>query len=190
MFQKMTQFATPYDWDVCGSDMVFRPQMAAEQAFGVDTGFTLPLSSQNTTGAQFAYLFRRFGYPISGWDDYKELVSYFLTTPEPDVILWCKPSSHLRYSFGYGKSLELSDKTMRLEMEFRGVEWKAHPIRKRIESAITAAMTELLRPVFVRDVPYNIVGRVPDESPYVTWERAKYSPQAGFGIGEFDPTLA
>lgn len=42
-------------------------------------------------GKLFAYCFRRFGYPNRGWDDYKELVSYYLTTPCPDLVLKIAP---------------------------------------------------------------------------------------------------
>lgn len=42
-------------------------------------------------GRLFAYCFRRFGYPNVGWDDYKELVSYYLTTPHPDMVLNITP---------------------------------------------------------------------------------------------------
>ncbi|ACK78152.1 hypothetical protein RU820_05330 [Acidithiobacillus ferrooxidans] len=42
-------------------------------------------------GKLFAYCFRRFGYPNRGWDDYKELVSYRLTTPHPDMVLRITP---------------------------------------------------------------------------------------------------
>ena len=42
-------------------------------------------------GKLFAYCFRRFGYPNRGWDDYKNLVSYCLTTPHPDLVLRITP---------------------------------------------------------------------------------------------------
>lgn len=42
-------------------------------------------------GKLFAYCFRRFGYPNMGWDDYKELVGYYLTTPHPDLVLNITP---------------------------------------------------------------------------------------------------
>lgn len=42
-------------------------------------------------GKLFAYLFRRFGYPISPWDNYKELVSYTLSTPTPNLLLRISP---------------------------------------------------------------------------------------------------
>lgn len=42
-------------------------------------------------GPLFAYLFRRFGYPLYGWDDYKQLCTYYLTTPHPDMLLNITP---------------------------------------------------------------------------------------------------
>jgi len=42
-------------------------------------------------GALLAYCFRRFGYPERGWDDYKELVTYYLTTPHSDMVLNITP---------------------------------------------------------------------------------------------------
>jgi len=42
-------------------------------------------------GSLFAYLFRRFGYPNSGWDDYKDLTQYHLSTPCKDMILQVVP---------------------------------------------------------------------------------------------------
>lgn len=44
-------------------------------------------------GPLFAYLFRRFGYPNAGWDDYKELAKYILTTPHPEMLLQVVPYS-------------------------------------------------------------------------------------------------
>lgn len=43
-------------------------------------------------GALFTYLFRRFGYPNLGSDDYKEIACYALTTPEPDLVMKVSPS--------------------------------------------------------------------------------------------------
>ncbi len=42
-------------------------------------------------GKLFAYCFRRFGYPERGWDNYKELVTYYLTTPHQDMVLTITP---------------------------------------------------------------------------------------------------
>ncbi|TAL65859.1 MAG: hypothetical protein EPN79_11970 [Burkholderiaceae bacterium] len=54
-------------------------------------------------GKLFAYLFRRFGYPNFGWDGYKELTKYILTTPHKDLFLCVVPfvgdSTDLHFSF-------------------------------------------------------------------------------------------
>lgn len=54
-------------------------------------------------GPLFAYLFRRFGYPNYGWDDYKELSKYILSTPLNDMVLkvvpCCGNSSDISFSF-------------------------------------------------------------------------------------------
>ncbi len=42
-------------------------------------------------GHLFAYLFRRFGYPNIGWDDYKDLVRYVLATGDDAVLLSIVP---------------------------------------------------------------------------------------------------
>jgi len=42
-------------------------------------------------GSFFAYLFRRFGYPQRGWDPYKELAAYLLTTPRRDMLMRIAP---------------------------------------------------------------------------------------------------
>src|SRR5208337_4881861 len=54
-------------------------------------------------GTLFSYLFRRFGYPNQGWDDYKQLAKYILTTPLPDMVLmivpYCGNDTSLQFSF-------------------------------------------------------------------------------------------
>lgn len=49
------------------------------------------LGSTLNYGSLFAYCFRRFGYPNMGWDDYKDLVRYLLTTPSADLVLQILP---------------------------------------------------------------------------------------------------
>lgn len=62
-------------------------------------------------GSVFAYLFRRFGYPIHGWDSDKDICSYTLTTPLSDVCLWVNIKSGV--DFGYMISQELDDICLR-----------------------------------------------------------------------------
>lgn len=53
-------------------------------------------------GELFAYLFRRFGYPVYGWDSYKDLVKYILTTPRKDMWLRIIPypkSNDITFTF-------------------------------------------------------------------------------------------
>lgn len=57
---------------------VLWPETLAKEVFG------RPLDA----GSVFLYLFRRFGYPIYGWDGYKEICNYTLTTPMRDVYLF------------------------------------------------------------------------------------------------------
>lgn len=42
-------------------------------------------------GSFFTYLFRRFGYPNIGSDDYKELCRYILTTTHPEMLMSITP---------------------------------------------------------------------------------------------------
>ena len=57
-------------------------------------------------GSLFAYCFRRFGYPTHGWDDYKELVGYYLKTPSPDLILHVAPNVSNRSSISLSFLIE------------------------------------------------------------------------------------
>jgi hypothetical protein len=43
-------------------------------------------------GHLFTYCFRRFGYPNWGSDSYKDIAQWFLTTPNPDLVLCIRPS--------------------------------------------------------------------------------------------------
>ena len=83
------------------ADMSGKDWMVLSFRHYMDTGKPIyPLSDPIITsvcgdeieyGKLFAYLFRRFGYPDRGWDDYKNLVSYRLTTPHPDMVLRITP---------------------------------------------------------------------------------------------------
>lgn len=42
------------------------------------------------TSTAFMYLFRRYGYPVLGWDDYKGLCKYAFSTNDKDIVVrWC-----------------------------------------------------------------------------------------------------
>ena len=62
-----------------------------------------------------------------------------------------------------------------------GSEQERGPLAARVNEALITAMRELLRPVFVRDVPLNILGRVPDDQ--CDFEHAvEPSRYAGLGV--------
>jgi hypothetical protein len=128
----------------------------------------------NLRGGQlFAYLFRRFGYPSWAWDDDKDLTHYCLTTPLEDVFLTVRPCMDGDYPDGYdctelmfGYCIERS-----IEEEYRAFymqrkldEWETSPRYVTCIGAFEAALRDLLRPVYVRDVPINCYGRIMDES--------------------------
>lgn len=182
-YLKIRQVQDIDNWDICGSSMVYSPREAARDTFGAP--------DYDTRGNQVMYLFRRFGYPIHGWDDHKSIMDFFLTTPDPDIILWCKPYGIPDMSFGFGISLALSKAAEAAEFAWRCTtprteEWKSTPFYQRIDRAIRSAMHELLRPVYIRDTDYNLLGRVKEDAPAFR-KAAEHSPQAGYGIWRYDP---
>jgi hypothetical protein len=59
------------------------------------------ITGKLNAGDTFVYLFRRFGYPRFGWDGYKELVQYHITTPMEGVVLTVRPNVTGWNTFGY-----------------------------------------------------------------------------------------
>jgi hypothetical protein len=201
-------------------------------------------SDRNGGAKAFAYLWRRFGPPWHGSDNYKDLVAYYLTTPDPDVFLWLHPNgSGLKYAVGYIANVKIRDEMdapiIKWEKDFENWWWKesqvkhpewagwkkwtkkrkeiagheywedrmkktvirkaekeigkfprrphvhldgwkkAGPIVKRVNEALVAAMKELLRPVYVRDCPMNILGSCGESN-----DAAKRSIYAGYGMNK------
>jgi hypothetical protein len=192
----------------------------------------------------FAYLYRRFGPPFCGSDNYKDICAYELTTDDPKVFLWIHPkASGLPYSIGYLAAEELREERMKPLYDYNakweewwlkrnGINpdefndlpkkrketlssrfcrdrhkikliglanaelgpppypgrsdknWKEDPdsVRYRVNIAVFNALKELLRPVYVRDVPINILGRCGSERSLGFRRPAKESKYAGFGI--------
>ena len=64
----------------------------SEQLSLVDPVISRVCAENVDYGRLFAYCFRRFGYPERGWDGYKELVRYYLSTPNQNLILCIEPS--------------------------------------------------------------------------------------------------
>ncbi len=82
-------------------------------------------------GHLFAYLFRRFGYPNVGWDDYKNLVCYMLTTPLPNLFMRITPyvGDDVDLSFQFiatdadRKAVRLWEDADRIAWESRRLDW-------------------------------------------------------------------
>ena len=134
----------------------------------VDPGKFAELTGNAEYGPLFAYMYRRFGVPEFGSDDYKEIANWYITTPDKNVVLCVSPRpSGCQHSFGYMMNVAV----------YRNSDTQI----KKLEAAIKAAMVDLCTPVFVRDVPINAAGRVPDgtdieeECPPFKW--------AGYGVG-------
>ena len=127
----------------------------------------------------FAYLWRRFGPPWRGSDEYKDLASYTLTTSAPRVFLRIYPNGcSLAFSIAYIMCMEMrraANETIDLadHTQYTG-------IVRNVNRALYDAMKELERPVYIRDCPINILGRcdeATDEFP-----AAKWSKYAGYGV--------
>jgi len=120
----------------------------------------------------FVYMYRRFGISEYGSDPYKEIVCWYLTTPDPAVVLMVSPRpSGLRYSFGYVVDTRVYDYYSHDEVE---------AIRIEIEPALKQSMKDLLTPTNVRDVYINAVGKVSDDA--IGRTTCNYSKWAGFGV--------
>lgn len=124
----------------------------------------------------FAYLWRRFGPPWLESDDYKELCQYVLTTPIPSVYLTVYPTGS-RCGMGF-----LADYARYLNCQ-RDPD---SPDAIAVGDALRTSAMELLRPVSVRDVDWNILGRCEpwghEEDDDWVCENAELSKYAGIGI--------
>ena len=65
--------------------------------------------------------------------------------------------------------------------------WKNQPegsVIRRVNEALVVAMTDLLRPVYIRDVPINILGHYPPNAVEGRENEAQRSKYAGYGLGD------
>lgn len=72
-----------------------------------------------TYATLFAYLWRRFGPPFSGWDDHKELVKYYISTPLKGVGFGINCSVSMPCSVSYALSPEWAAKLRHYEHDAR-----------------------------------------------------------------------
>lgn len=138
----------------------------------VDPGkFATDILPSGDYASLFVYMFRRFGISEYGSDPYKEIACWFITTPDPAVVLMVSPRpSGLRYSFGYEINSNIYDD---LSRDIESI--------KKVESALKEAMKDLLTPTNVRDVFINAVGEVNDDDIGGA-KTCSYFKWAGFGV--------
>ncbi len=151
---------------------VFRPGDIARELFPTMRGADL-----------FTYCFRRFGYPSSGWDDYKEICRYNVTTPEPDIFLTITPhcgrsGQDSWLSFGYLIEKALEEEYYQL-LTRRGHQ---DALSTRGNTALTEALKDLRRPVPIRDVLITCTGPLLAEGDEEELP-AQVSPFVGAGFG-------
>lgn len=181
---RMAQVPIHPDWAFRQSDAICR--------VGALAATVLATPRADYRGAMLAYLFRRFGYPINGWDGQKSLVWYFLTTPDPAVLLWVDPAAAVHLSFGYGTAGPLSQEIQAALLlqttDLPGSAAAQQALARRVARALRPRLRDLLRPVTIRSTAINILGGVPDDSPWARRAGAEPSHQAGYGLGDFEPT--
>lgn len=148
-------------WEIAGGGFTWPEQFLDEETSKIEYG---PL---------FVYMFRRFGVSEYGSDPYKDIAWWYVTTPNPHVVLWVKPCVlGAKYSFGYGvDSRQYNNRRDAVQVA-------------EVNEALRAAVRDLLAPTNVRDTYINALGRVPDEEVdgsngdnYVP-----YFPLAGIGV--------
>lgn len=145
------------------------------------------LGERPETGDSMAYMFRRFGYSFYGHDRHKHLYSWTLTTPMDDVYVDVYPYS-VGCGFGYFIS-EALDRELTVEaMANRRSYGKTPPpensARWPVYQALRATIADLFRPVYIRDAPINIMGRLDDGELSSLPTEVDQSEMAGYGLYE------
>jgi hypothetical protein len=122
-------------WEIAGGGFVSRSEFVTEEAV------------QMPGPMLFMYLFRRFGPSEWGSDDHKEVACWYLTTPNPDVVLMVSPRpSGGKYSFGYGVNCDKYDNRRDPQQQ------------AEVVSALQAAISDLKSPVGLDDEAINAYG--------------------------------
>jgi hypothetical protein len=100
-------------------------------------------------GLTLMYLIRRFGFPLHGCDEYKEIAQWKLTTAHEGIILIVSPKPN-RVHFGYSAykslrgSLYSSDDTEKLKAQ-----------ELFLQHLLDAATDLINKPISVRDTWFN-----------------------------------
>lgn len=123
-------------------------------------------------GTLLAYMVRRFGPPNHGSDDYKQICAWIVTTPQDGLYLSVSPSlSGPRYSFGYLIGRE----------HYHFSRDDNDPVILAGTEALRVAITDLLRPVWVRDQSMNAIGVLADDDDL----HGEYDEETEESVGSF-----
>jgi len=141
----------------------------------------------------FAYLFRRFGYPNVGCDNYKDHSQYLLTTSRDDLIICVRPyvgpATHLHFSLFVSKDVYSAVCALPRRRQMP-TEWSDldEPWRS-LYAAADAAGRELLVPVIVRDQSINVLGLVTEGDDGNAVAQAHVAGYPSGALGNIDPEL-
>jgi hypothetical protein len=164
-----------------------------------------------TVGDIMAYGFRRFGYPVNGWDSYKQLCEWIMRTPMDKVFLTLQPTTHS--PFGYllrdslsaelraeqynnGKLDRFSHDPLSNEVSATPY-WEVLPItslERQVNEALRRTIIDMRRPVSIRDWQIDILGKcsgegfrhfAEDDNGYEEIVQDLFAPkssQSGYGL--------
>ena len=166
--------------------------------------------TDTTVGNIMAYGFRRFGYPVNGWDDYKQLCQWIVRTPMEGVFLTMQPANIL--PFGYLLKTPLAEELDAFQFKNRKLNrfghnplnkeapdppyWDVLPItslERQVNEALRRTIIDMKRPVSIRDWQIDLMGQCSgegfrefeeDDDDYGEMVRddfAPASPTAGYG---------
>jgi len=128
-------------------------------------------------GPAFLYLYRRFGFPSSGSDAYKEVCAYYLPLSiKEDVFLRVFMGGRHAW-LGIAMSHEVRDALIDQSLD-NNVHDEDTELGRQILDAAEAVFRDLFRPVFVRDIPINLLG----EAEVAEGAEVERSPMAGYGV--------
>ena len=121
------------------------------------------------SGNALVYLYRRFGFTPQGSDAYKRVCAYYVETPLKDTYLTFFIGGSQTF-IGWTAKQNLFDR-LDDDTEFA----------KQCKDAAEACLRDLLRPVFVRDVPITLLGKATTEE-LDQYDEAPRSRMAGYGV--------
>lgn len=141
-----------------------------------------------TYATLFTYMYRRFGIPPLGGDDYKDLCGgWMLKTPSPSLLVMVTPSLSGPYFSFHPFYLQPTQKG-KLARDIDDLQLSNETIAE-LKAAYQALLLDLLRPVCVRDSFFNAVGEVEDDSSLMRSNKdgemvyqVRYHKSAGFGV--------